>query len=47
MTKIEINHLTYYYDDFYHPVFNNLSCCLDTDRTLALIGAVGEKRQRF
>ena len=41
MAKIEINHLTYYYDDFYHPVFNNVSFCLDTDWKLALIGRNG------
>ncbi len=38
MSKIEIKNLTYYYDDFYHPVFDNVSFCLDTDWKLALIG---------
>lgn len=41
MAKIEIKHLTYYYDDFYHLVFNDVSFCLDTDWKLALIGRNG------
>ena len=41
MAKIEIKNLTYYYDDFYHPVFDNVSFCLDTDWKLALVGRNG------
>lgn len=41
MSKIEIKDLTFYYDDFYHPVFENVSFCLDTDWKLALIGRNG------
>lgn len=41
MAQIEIRNMTFYYDDFYHPVFENLSMNLDTDWKLALIGRNG------
>lgn len=41
MAQIEIKNVTFYYDDFYHPVFENLNLNLDTDWKLALIGRNG------
>ena len=31
MAKIEIRDVTFYYDDFYHPLFERLNVNLDTD----------------
>lgn len=47
MAKIDIKQLTYFYDDFYHPVFDNVSFCLDTDWKLALIGRNGRGKTTF
>lgn len=41
MAKIEIKDLTFYYDDFYHPVFEHLNVNLDTDWKMALVGRNG------
>lgn len=41
MAKIEIKDLTFYYDDYYHPVFEHLSVNLDTDWKMALVGRNG------
>lgn len=41
MAQIEISNLTFYYDDFYHPVFENLNVNLDTDWKMALVGRNG------
>lgn len=41
MAQIEIKNLTFYYDDFYHPVFENLSMNLDTNWKMGLIGRNG------
>ena len=41
MAQIEIRDLTFYYDDFYHPVFEHLSVNLDTDWKMALVGRNG------
>lgn len=41
MAQIEINNLTFYYDDYYHPVFENLNVNLDTDWKMALVGRNG------
>lgn len=47
MAKIDIKQLTYFYDDFYYPVFDNVSFCLDTDWKLALIGRNGRGKTTF
>ncbi len=41
MAQIEIRNLTFYYDDFYHPVFEKLNVNLDTDWKMALVGRNG------
>lgn len=41
MAQIEIRDLTFYYDDFYHPVFEHLTVNLDTDWKMALVGRNG------
>lgn len=41
MAQIEVKNLTFYYDDFYHPVFENLNVNLDTDWKMALVGRNG------
>ena len=41
MAQIEIRDLTFYYDDFYHPVFEHLNVTLDTDWKMALVGRNG------
>ena len=41
MAQIEIRDLTFYYDDFYHPVFEHLDVNLDTDWRMALVGRNG------
>jgi len=41
MAQIEIKDLTFYYDDFYHPVFEHLNVNLDTDWKMALVGRNG------
>lgn len=41
MAQIELKNITFYYDDFYHPVFENLSVSLNTDWKMALVGRNG------
>jgi len=41
MAQIEIKDMTFYYDDFYHPVFEHLNANLDTDWKMALVGRNG------
>ncbi len=41
MAQIEVKNLTFYYDDFYHPVFENLNVNLNTDWKMALVGRNG------
>jgi len=41
MAQIEIRDLTFYYDDFYHPVFEKLNVNLDTEWKMALVGRNG------
>ena len=41
MAQIEIRDVTFYYDDFYHPVFENLNVNLNTDWKMALVGRNG------
>ncbi len=41
MAQIEIKNMTFYYDDFYHPVFEHLNVNLDTDWKMALVGRNG------
>ena len=41
MAQIEIKDLTFYYDDFYHPVFEHLTVNLNTDWKMALVGRNG------
>ena len=41
MAQIEIKDMTFYYDDFYHPVFEQLTVNLDTDWKMALVGRNG------
>ena len=41
MAQIEIKDMTFYYEDFYHPVFEHLSVRLDTDWKMALVGRNG------
>ncbi len=42
MAKIEIKDLSYYYDEFYHPVFEHVNLRLDSDWNLGLIGRNGK-----
>ena len=41
MAQIEIKDMTFYYDDFYHPVFEHLTVNVDTDWKMALVGRNG------
>lgn len=41
MSKITINNMSYYYDDFYHPVYENINLVIKTDWKLGLIGRNG------
>lgn len=41
MAQLELKNLTFYYDDYYHPVFENLCLNLDSDWKIALIGRNG------
>jgi len=41
MAQIEMKDMTFYYDDFYHPVFEHLNVRLDTDWKMALVGRNG------
>ncbi|MBP3569879.1 MAG: ABC-F family ATP-binding cassette domain-containing protein [Lachnospiraceae bacterium] len=41
MAKIELKDVTFYYNDFYHPVFEHLTVNLDTDWKMALVGRNG------
>lgn len=47
MSKIAINQMTFYYSDFYHPIFENVSLSLDTDWKLGLIGRNGRGKSTF
>ncbi len=41
MSKLTIQNMSFYYTDFYHPVFQNVNLVLDTDWKLGLIGRNG------
>lgn len=41
MAQIELNDVTFYYEDYFHPVFEHLNLNLDTDWKMALIGRNG------
>lgn len=41
MSKITINNMSYYYEDFYHPVYENSNLVIKTDWKLGLIGRNG------
>ena len=41
MSKITINNMSYYYDDFYHPVYENINLFIKTDWKLGIIGRNG------
>lgn len=41
MSKITINQMSYYYEDFYHPVYENINLVIKTDWKLGLIGRNG------
>lgn len=41
MSKITIEDMTYYYEDFYHSVFEHVNLVLDTDWKMGLIGRNG------
>lgn len=41
MSKITINKMGYYYDDFYHPVYEDINLVIKTDWKLGLIGRNG------
>ena len=41
MAQIEIKDMTFFYDDFYHLVFEHLTANLDTDWNMALVGRNG------
>lgn len=47
MSKIAINQMTFYYSDFYHPIFENVNLSLDTDWKLGLIGRNGRGKSSF
>ncbi len=41
MAKIAMNNLSFYYEDYFHPVFEHVNLVLDTDWKLGLIGRNG------
>lgn len=41
MAKIQLNNMTYFYEDYYYPVFENVNLVLDSDWKLGLIGRNG------
>lgn len=41
MSKITINKMSYYYEDFYHPVYENINLAIKTEWKLGLIGRNG------
>lgn len=41
MSQIAIKDMTYYYDDYYHPVFEHVNLLLDSDWKTGLIGRNG------
>ncbi len=41
MSKITINNMSYYYEDFYNPVYENINLTIKTDWKLGLIGRNG------
>lgn len=47
MSKIAINQMTFYYTDFYHPIFEQVNLCLDTEWKLGLIGRNGRGKSTF
>lgn len=42
MARLELKDLSYFYDDFYHPVFEHVDLRLDSDWNLGLIGRNGK-----
>ena len=42
MARLELRDLSYYYDEFYHPVFEHVNLRLDSDWNLGLIGRNGK-----
>lgn len=47
MSKITINNLSFYYSDYYNPIFDNVNLVLDTDWSLGLIGRNGRGKSTF
>lgn len=47
MSKLTIQNMSFYYTDFYHPVFQNVNLVLDTDWKLGLIGRNGRGKTTF
>lgn len=47
MSKLTIQKMSFYYTDFYHPVFQNVNLVLDTDWKLGLIGRNGRGKTTF
>lgn len=41
MAKIQLNNMTYFYEDYYYPVFENVNLVLNSDWKLGLIGRNG------
>lgn len=41
MSKITMNKMSYYYEDFYHPVYENINLVIKTEWKLGLIGRNG------
>lgn len=41
MSKIIMNKMSYYYEDFYHPVYENINLAIKTEWKLGLIGRNG------
>lgn len=41
MSKITMNKMSYYYEDFYHPVYENINLAIKTEWKLGLIGRNG------
>lgn len=44
MSKITINKMSYYYEDFYNPVYENINLVIKTEWKLGLIGRNGRVR---
>lgn len=45
--KVVINNMSFYYSDYYNPIFENVNLIVDTDWSLGLIGRNGRGKSTF